>query len=113
MSSDARARSSPFIIPNVWFATAPTPNVVQGASPCSRPSYLMKVPIDDESHLFFTVRTLTTNPSDVPAMFSYERYLHQQRDSPLTDEAVAQIFAGTKSLLVLQYRPMIHAICFR
>jgi 5,5'-dehydrodivanillate O-demethylase len=97
---EGRVQVSPFFMPNVLRTVVPSPNFLQGHGPRERDSYLMKVPVDDGSHVFFIAQHVRIDPPEKAGYLEkFERYLEQRANARPPEEIGLDILAGRSTLL--------------
>ena len=98
-TADGKVRLSPFLMPNVLRTVVPSPNAMQGHGPSERDSYLMKVPVDDDNHVFFITQHVRIRPGEEAAYEEkYQRYLELRAKSRPPHELGLEILAGKLTL---------------
>lgn len=99
VNPDGRVKLSPFLMPNVLRTVVPSPNAMQGHGPTERDSYLMKVPVDDENHVFFIAQHVRVRDGERAAyQEKYERYVALRANARPPEELGLEILAGRLTL---------------
>ena len=110
-TADGKVRLSPFLMPNVLRTIVPSPNAMQGHGPTERDSYLMKVPVDDNSHVFFIAQQVRIRPGEEAAYEEkYQRYLELRAKARPPHELGLEILAGRLTLTDVVDHPYLAVI---
>jgi 5,5'-dehydrodivanillate O-demethylase len=108
---DGKVHESPFMMPNTLRTPVPSPNALQGHGPWLRDSYLIKVPVDDESHLFFVSQQVLLKPGEESEYEkAYARYLALRASSRPPHELGLEILAGKITLMDVKDHPYLAVI---
>mgnify|MGYP003351524052 CR=1 FL=1 len=108
---DGQVHESPFIMPNILRTPVPSPNALQGHGPKLRESYLIKVPVDDENHLFFVTQQVALKAGEHEGYAkAYEAYLAQRAGARPPHELGLEILAGKLTLLDVKDHPYLAII---
>ena len=110
-SADGRVKLSPFLMPNVLRTVVPSPNAMQGHGPSERDTYLMKVPVDDQNHVFFITQQVRVRAGE-EAMYEekYQRYLELRAKARPPHELGLEILAGKLTLSEVADHPYLAII---
>jgi 5,5'-dehydrodivanillate O-demethylase len=108
---DGKVHESPFMMPNILRTPVPSPNALQGHGPRLRDSYLIKVPVDDENHVFFVSQAVPLEArEETEYLQAYERYLEQRANVRPPHELGLEILAGKLTLLDVKDHPYLAVI---
>jgi len=109
-TSTGPAGTRPFVMANILRVTVPTANKLQGAGPRMRDSYLIKVPVDDTSHLLFASQHLRMSQEEVePYLEQHCRYVALRSQHP-ADDVAAEVLAGRTRMAEVADHPYLAII---